>query len=161
MRKQFESRLRGTKELFKAATMTAATGKLRPCLTLAGSLQTKGRPTFHSWPKCAAAAKQNVHSNEASSFHDGQEQQAAPDRGRVGVDETHETATLNELHKGRKVLQVRGVSVIYQQSATSLHRRKKSENPAQQGANSFTGFPRRPAGPITAKPGGSVVVSGI
>jgi len=141
---------------FAAFTMAAATGKLRrPCLATFGSLQTRNRQHFHSWSKCASSAKLHVHTTASDN-----KRPIPPRRGNVGKAElprpAKPAATKGVQRQNRRqALEARGVSVIYQQSATAMYRRKKGE--PEPDPNPVAGFPRS----VAATSGGSVVVRGL
>ena len=128
--------------------MAAATGALKPCLATIGTLRARNRRQFHAWSKCALSAKLQVHT---AASDEQRSTERPPDGNKVELSKPL-TATKNVPQKRRPVRDVRGVSVIYQQSATEIHRRKKGDSAANPVKSAFPAF-------ISATSGGSVVVS--
>lgn len=110
-----------------AFTMTAPVTRIRPL----GSLRTRSRKGFHSWPICAASAKEQ----EVQSITDEPSTTASPENSHATDTKTTNrnsplkstSANNNFISNRQKVLEARGVSVIYQQSATATFRAAKTK----------------------------------
>lgn len=119
-------------------SMMIAKGRLLPSITAAG------RRLVYSGMRLAAST-----TSTSTSYSEATE---AIGPNTLDAKSRQET---NEDHRQRRVIEARGVSVVYQQSATAIHRRNRDDdtfrfNPLSAGAS---------RGAPTPSPGGSVAVS--
>jgi hypothetical protein len=120
----------------------AAKGRL---LVLGSALQRS--PSFHSWGKCTSSLAFDVHSTPATAHHRNiLRRQVKQDKEESSQASGGTPPSTEDTPRRRQVLEARGVSVVYQRSATAEYRRRS--DPAHGIAQSAA----------SSKPGGSVVV---
>ena len=128
--------------------MAMTAGKLSsPCLRSITSIGTQNRRQFHVWSKCLSSTKTHDEQDSSSSST------SINDSVKRRENTTAPTFNVNKLplktQNRKQAIEARGVSVIYQQSATTKHRR--GNNDVDKGKSVRT----RPA---AATSGGSIVV---
>jgi hypothetical protein len=103
-------------------------------------------PSYHSWGKCASSLALDVHSSPGTAHHRNiLRGQVKPDKESYQASGGTQN-TMKLTPRRRQVLEARGVSVVYQRSATAEYRRRS--DPAHGISQSAASL----------KPRGSVVV---
>lgn len=134
--------------IHKRTTTTYAlrsTMAARRRLLVLGSTLQRG-PLVRSWGKCALSVAFDLHSTSATTAHHRNVLRKEVNADNQSSQASGGTPPVNDIHSRRRVLEARGVSVVYQRSATAEYRRRG--DPA-------LGITRSE---VTSKPGGSVVV---
>lgn len=131
------------KFLTQRKTRSTMTAKGR--LLVLGSVLQRVSP-IHSWGKCASSVAFDAHSTSVTTAHHRNFLRKGVNADKQSPQASGGTPPLNDIPRRRRVLEARGVSVVYQRSATAEYRRRG--DPA-------LGITRSA---VTSKPGGSVVV---
>ena len=101
---------------------------------------------LHSWGKCASSVAFDAHSTSATTAHHRNVLRKDVNADKQSSQASGGTPPLNDILRRRRVLEARGVSVVYQRSATAEYRRRGDPE---------LGISRSA---LTSKQGGSVAV---